>query len=71
MTPADNTPDSASISKSGLLESDIEAAFISKLADLKYTIRRDIRDETALNQNFREKFEALNRVKLTDAVTHS
>ena len=67
MTPADNAPDSASISKSGLLESDIEAAFISKLADLKYTIRRDIRDEAALNRNFREKFEALNRVKLTDA----
>ena len=66
MTPADNTPDSASISKSGLLESDIEKAFIAQLGDLKYTIRRDIRDETSLHNNFREKFEALNRVKLTD-----
>ena len=67
MTPADNTPDSASISKSGLLESDIEKAFIAQLGDLKYTIRRDIRDETSLHNNFREKFEALNRVRLTDA----
>jgi type I restriction enzyme R subunit len=28
--------------------------------------RPDIRDRAALEQNFREKFEALNRVKLTD-----
>lgn len=48
-------------------EQDIEDAFIAKLHDLKYTLRPDIRDRAALEQNFREKFEALNRVHLTDA----
>jgi len=47
-------------------ESDIENDFIKKLTDLKYTYRPDIRDKETLEQNFREKFEALNRVKLTD-----
>jgi type I restriction enzyme R subunit len=47
-------------------ENDIEQNFIKKLTDLKYTYRPDIRDKEALEQNFREKFEALNRVKLTD-----
>ncbi len=36
------------------------------LSDLKYIYRPDIRDRAALEQNFREKFEALNRVTLTD-----
>lgn len=36
------------------------------LSDLKYVYRPDIRDRAALEQNFREKFEALNRVMLTD-----
>lgn len=36
------------------------------LSDLKYTHRPDIRDRAALEKNFREKFEALNRVTLTD-----
>jgi type I restriction enzyme R subunit len=31
-----------------------------------FQYRPDIKDNTTLNQNFREKFEALNRVKLTD-----
>jgi hypothetical protein len=31
----------------------------------------DIKDNTTLNQNFREKFEALNRVKLTDNICHT
>jgi type I restriction enzyme R subunit len=48
-------------------EQDIEAAFIEKLRDLKYTDRRDITDRGSLETNFREKFEALNRVRLTDA----
>ncbi|BAS68177.1 type I restriction endonuclease subunit R [Bathymodiolus septemdierum thioautotrophic gill symbiont] len=48
-------------------EQQIEDALITKLKDLKYTYREDIRDRTALEQNFREKFEALNRVNLTDA----
>ena len=48
-------------------ESDIEQTLINKLEDLKYTYRPDIRDKAALEKNFREKFEALNRVRLTDA----
>lgn len=48
-------------------EQQIEDALISKLEDLKYTYRRDIRDKASLEQNFREKFEALNYVKLTDS----
>lgn len=48
-------------------ESQIEYGFVSKLTDLKYTSRSDIRDRNALEQNFRKKFEALNRVNLTDA----
>ena len=47
-------------------ESDIEAVFIKKLRDLKYTYRPDIRDRSSLEKNFREKFQELNRVKLTD-----
>ena len=45
----------------------IEQALIAKLVDLKYTYRPDIRDRDTLEQNFRQKFEALNRVRLTDA----
>ncbi|MBI2513039.1 MAG: type I restriction endonuclease subunit R [Opitutae bacterium] len=52
---------------SAVREQDIEDAFISKLVDLKYTYRADIRDRAALEANFRQKFEALNRVRLTDA----
>jgi type I restriction enzyme R subunit len=48
-------------------ENDIEQDLISKLEDLKYTYRSDVRDRVALEKNFREKFEALNRVHLTDA----
>lgn len=48
-------------------ESQIEQSLISKLVDLKYTYRSDIRDIASLEQNFRKKFEALNRVNLTDA----
>ena len=47
-------------------ENQIELDLIAKLDDLKYTYRPDIRDRTALEANFREKFEALNRIKLTD-----
>ncbi len=50
----------------GVREANIETAFIEKLRGLKYTIRPDIRDRAALEANFREKFEALNRVTLTD-----
>ena len=48
-------------------ESQIEESLISKLSDLKYIYRPDIRDKFTLEKNFREKFEALNRVRLTDA----
>src|SRR5690606_10197034 len=48
-------------------EVDIESSFIGKLGELKYTLRPDIRDRAALERNFRQKFEALNRVQLTDA----
>lgn len=47
-------------------ENEIEQGLINKLSDLKYTYRSDIKDRMALEHNFREKFEELNRVKLTD-----
>jgi type I restriction enzyme R subunit len=48
-------------------ELDIETAFQKRLESLKYTLRPDIRDRAALEQNFRQKFEALNQVHLTDS----
>ena len=47
-------------------EQKIEQSFIDKLVELKYTYRPDITDRASLERNFREKFEALNRVRLTD-----
>jgi type I site-specific restriction-modification system R (restriction) subunit len=47
-------------------ERQLENELIKKLRDLKYEYREDIRDRATLEKNFREKFEALNRVKLTD-----
>ena len=47
-------------------ENQIEQDLISKLSDLKYVYRDDIRDRAALERNFREKFQELNRVSLTD-----
>jgi type I restriction enzyme, R subunit len=49
-----------------MTEQEIEQALIEKLGDLKYSYRPDIRDRATLEKNFREKFEALNRVNLTD-----
>jgi len=49
------------------LESSLEKSLVSKLQELKYEYRPDVRDRATLEQNFREKFEALNRVRLTDA----
>lgn len=46
-------------------EPDIEYGLVGKLTDLKYTYRSDIRNRQALEQNFKTKFEALNRVNLT------
>lgn len=48
-------------------EEHIEYGFIGKLQNLKYEYRADIRDRAALEKNFRERFEALNRVKLTES----
>jgi len=48
-------------------EQQIENSLIIKLTDLKYTHRADIRDRASLEKNFREKFQALNRVNLTDS----
>jgi type I restriction enzyme, R subunit len=48
-------------------EKQLEDELIDKLEALKYVYRPDIQDRASLEQNFREKFEALNRVKLTDA----
>lgn len=50
-----------------LREADIEYGLVGRLQDLKYTYRPDIRDKNTLEQNFREKFEKLNRVNLTDS----
>ncbi|MBK6420391.1 MAG: type I restriction endonuclease subunit R [Ignavibacteria bacterium] len=52
--------------RTAIREEHIEIGFIGKLQNLKYEYRPDIRDRAALEANFREKFEALNRVKLTD-----
>ena len=48
-------------------ELQIERSLIEKLSDLKYVYRPEITNRTALEQNFRDKFEELNRVRLTDA----
>ena len=51
-----------------LKESQIEQQLIAKLVnDQKYSHRPDIHDKAALEQNFRERFQALNQVQLTDA----
>jgi type I restriction enzyme, R subunit len=47
-------------------ESKIESDLIAKLTELKYEYRDDIRDRFGLERNFREKFQALNRVQLSD-----
>ena len=47
-------------------ERDLEKGLVSRLQDLKYQYRADIRDRAALEANFLDKFEALNRVSLTD-----
>ncbi|ALJ09841.1 type I restriction endonuclease subunit R [Brevundimonas sp. DS20] len=48
-------------------ERQLEEVLLSKLSDLKYELRADIRDRRALEANFKAKFEALNRVTLTDS----
>jgi type I restriction enzyme R subunit len=50
-----------------MTEQEIEQALIEKLGDLKHTYRPDITDRAALEANFRQHFESLNRVHLTDS----
>ncbi len=47
-------------------ENQIEENLIEQLKGLKYTHRPDIVDRKTLEQNFKTKFEALNRVRLSD-----
>jgi len=47
-------------------ERELEEKLVEKLLTLKYEHRSDIRDRASLEQNFREKFQALNRVQLID-----
>ena len=47
-------------------ERDLEDSLVTTLRDLKYEYRPEIRDRATLEANFRERFEALNRVSLTD-----
>ena len=68
MPPSKSTYDLPSGAPSPVVkEEHIEYGFIGKLQNLKYEFRDDIRDRAALEKNFRERFEALNRVKLTEA----
>lgn len=68
MPPSDNTYDELSDSTSSVVkEQDIEYGFIGTLQNLKYTYRKDIRDRQALEANFREKFNNLNAVTLSDS----
>ncbi len=48
-------------------EFQIEENLIMQLIELKYNYRPDIVDRKSLEQNFKAKFEALNRVHLTDS----
>ncbi len=68
MPPAKITYDLPSDAPGSVLREDgIESGFIGRLQGLKYEYRPDITNRATLGRNFREKFEALNRVRLTDA----
>lgn len=45
----------------------IEENLIEQLKELKYTYRSDIKDRNSLELNFKTKFEALNRVRLSES----
>lgn len=47
-------------------EAQLEQQFLEKLQEMKYTYRSDIRNLDALESNFRQKFERLNFVSLSD-----
>ncbi len=68
MSPPKSTYEPSTEPQGSVVREDtIEYGFIGTLQKLKYEYRPDIRDRAALEANFREKFEALNRVRLTDA----
>lgn len=67
MTPSKDYKPGSGREPSIIREGDIETALIKKLEDPKYKYRPDIRDRASLEANFRQKFEELNRVQLTDA----
>lgn len=48
-------------------ENQIEESLIEQLKGLKYLYRPDIVDRKTLEQNFKTKFEALNRVRLSES----
>lgn len=48
-------------------EAQIEENLIKQLIELKYIYRPDIVDRKSLEQNFKEKFETLNRIRLTES----
>ncbi len=48
-------------------ENQIEENLIKQLTELKYNYRPDIVDRKTLEQNFKNKFETLNRVHLTES----
>ena len=62
-----NTSPSIGAPPSVVHEDTIEYGFIGTLQGLKYEYRPDIIDRATLEKNFREKFEALNRCRLTDS----
>jgi len=47
-------------------EAQLEQQFLEKLQEMKYTYRSDIRNLDSLEKNFRQKFERLNFVSLSD-----
>jgi|GEM_PF-6796002 len=47
-------------------EIQLKKELLDKLRNLKYEVRTHIRGRATLERNFREHFQALNRVKLTD-----
>jgi type I restriction enzyme R subunit len=49
-----------------MTEQDIEDRLIGKLQELKYTYRPEITSRAELEGNFRQHFEALNQIRLTD-----
>lgn len=44
----------------------LEERLVENLQSLKYAVREDIRDRAAMEANFRQHFESLNRCELTD-----